>query len=148
MSQNATGNPYRTSASHSRLNATQLRAIRKELLIFRSDVERLELVEAGMELRQAVAPFRWLKVFVPGLSGSSLGKSAKNLNSSLSNLVTQYPLLSSLASLVIAKPVRALLLRSAGPALKWSSLGFAAWEIYQFWKQFRNELTAKPDSDD
>jgi hypothetical protein len=148
MSQNVTGNQYRSPSQQSRLNAAQYRAIRKELLILRSEVERLELAEAGAELRQAVTRFRWLKVLVPGLSGSSLGKSAKNLNASLSNLVGQYPLLSSLASLVLAKPVRSLLRASAGPALKWGSLGFAAWEIYQFWKQSRKEREASPASDD
>lgn len=148
MSQNVPGNHHRSSSSHSRLNAAQYRAVRKELLILRSEVERLELAQAGAELRQAVTPFRWLKVFVPGLSGSALGKSARNLNASLSHLVGQYPILSSLASLMLAKPARKLLRKSVGPALKWGSLGFAAWEIYQFWKQSRKERETEPAGDD
>jgi hypothetical protein len=48
-------------------------------------------------------------------------------------------MLSSLASLVLAKPIRSLLRASAGPALKWGTVGFAAWEVYRIWKQARDE---------
>jgi hypothetical protein len=118
MSQNITGNPSRSPSSRSNWSASQHRALRKELLIPR---------------------FSWLKVFIPGLSTSRFGQSAKNLNASLGQLVNQYPMLSSLASLVLAKPVRSLLRASAGPALKWGTLGFAAWEVYRIWKQSRDE---------
>ncbi|MGU7782368.1 DUF3318 domain-containing protein [Burkholderia sp. PU8-34] len=151
MSHNATGNPgnrYRPSSSQSRLSAAQYRAIRKELLILRSEVERLELAEAGAAMRQAVTRFRWLKVLVPGLTGGAFGQSAKNLNTSLGNLVNQYPMLSSLVSIVLAKPVRSLLRASTGPALKWGSLGFAAWEIYRFLKQSREERERATASED
>lgn len=97
------------------MSAAQYRALRKELLILRSDVERLELAQAGAELRQSITHFKWLKLLVPGVSGGSLGKSARNVNATLGMLVSQYPLLSSLASVVLAKPVRALLRASARP---------------------------------
>jgi len=147
MSQNVTANKYRTFSPRAHLSAAQHRAIRKELLILRSDVERLELAEAGAELREAVARFRWIKLLVPGLASGSIGQSAKNLNASLSQLVSQYPILSSLASLVIAKPVRSLLRTSAGPTLKWGSLGFAAWEIYQIWKHARRTGTGEAEGE-
>ncbi|KVN31067.1 DUF3318 domain-containing protein [Burkholderia stagnalis] len=139
MSQNATGNRYRPASSQSRLSAAQNRAVRKELLILRAEVERLELAEAGAEIRHSFSRFRWLKVLVPGFGIGSLGQSAKNLNASLGNLVNQYPMVSSLISLVLAKPVRSLLRASAGPALKWGSLGFAAWEIYRILKESRDD---------
>ncbi|TDA44535.1 DUF3318 domain-containing protein [Burkholderia pyrrocinia] len=139
MSQNVTGNAHRPHSSRSHWSASQHRALRKELLILRSEVERLELAAAAGEMRQAVTRFSWLKVFIPGLSGSKFSQSAKNLNASLGHLVNQYPMLSSLASLVLAKPVRSLLRASAGPALKWGTLGFAAWEVYRIWKQSRDE---------
>ncbi|MBN3817028.1 DUF3318 domain-containing protein [Paraburkholderia sp. Se-20369] len=139
MSQNATGNRYRTASSQSRLSAVQNRAIRKELLIMRAEVERLELAQAGAEMRQTFSRFRWLKVLVPGLGSGSLGQSARHLNASLGNLINQYPMVSSLASLILAKPVRSLLRASAGPALKWGSLGFAAWEIYRILKESRDD---------
>ncbi|RQS70066.1 DUF3318 domain-containing protein [Burkholderia sp. Bp8963] len=148
MNQNATGNRYRPSSSYSRLSAAQNRAIRKELLILRSEVERLEFAQAGAEMRQSVTHFRWLKVFVPGFTGGSFSQSAKNLNASVSNLFNQYPMLSSLVSIVLAKPVRSLLLAGAGPALKWGSLGFAAWEIYRFMKQSRDEREQAAANDD
>lgn len=139
MSQNVTGHSPRPHSSRSHWSASQHRALRKELLILRSEVERLELAEAAADVRHAVTRFSWLKVLIPGLSGGTFGQSAKNLNASLGHLVNQYPMLSSLASLVLAKPIRSLLRASAGPALKWGTVGFAAWEVYRIWKQARDE---------
>jgi len=139
MSQNVTGHSPRPHSSRSHWSASQHRALRKELLILRSEVERLDLAEAAADVRHAVTRFSWLKMFIPGLSGGTFGQSAKNLNASLGHLVNQYPMLSSLASLVLAKPIRSLLRASAGPALKWGTVGFAAWEVYRIWKQARDE---------
>lgn len=129
------------------MNAVQHRALRKELLILRSEVERLELAQAGSELRQAVTHFRWLKLLLPGFSSGSLSKSAKGINANLSALVNQYPMLSSLVSAALAKPVRSLLRASAKPALKWGAAGFAVWGGYQLWKQAtRNDATTPSSS--
>ncbi|ABX16258.1 DUF3318 domain-containing protein [Burkholderia multivorans] len=138
MNQNDTGT-RRPPSSRSKWNAAQHRALRKELLILQSEVERLELAQAASEMRHAVTRFSWLKVFIPGLSSGKFSHSAKTLNASLGNLLNQYPMLSSVASLVLAKPMRSLLRATAGPALKWGTLGFAAWEAYRIWKQSRGE---------
>ncbi|MBN3724670.1 DUF3318 domain-containing protein [Burkholderia sp. Ac-20379] len=142
MNPSASDDPFRQPRSRRRLSPTQYRALRKELLILRSDVERLELAEAGAELRQAVTHFRWLKLLMPGFSGGSLGRSAKGINASLGSIVSQYPLVSSLASAVLAKPVRSLVAKGAGPALKWGSVGFAVWEAYQIWRGAQRDKTA------
>ncbi|WP_186250906.1 DUF3318 domain-containing protein [Burkholderia gladioli] len=142
MNQPASDDLFRQPRSRHKLSATQYRALRKELLILRSDVERLELAQAGGELREALTHFRWLKLLMPGFSGGSLSKSAKGLNASLGSLVSQYPLVSSLASAVLAKPVRSLVTRGAGPAIKWGSIGFAVWEAYQIWKGAQREKAA------
>ncbi|MET3550345.1 MULTISPECIES: DUF3318 domain-containing protein [Burkholderia] len=147
MSQNVTGHSPRPHSSRSHWSASQHRALRKELLILRSEVERLELAEAAADVRHAVTRFSWLKMFIPGLSGGTFGQSAKNLNASLGHLVNQYPMLSSLASLVLAKPIRSLLRASAGPALKWGTVGFAAWEVYRIWKQSREERATTVNDD-
>ncbi|EMN1927808.1 DUF3318 domain-containing protein [Burkholderia ambifaria] len=147
MSQNVTGHSPRPHSSRSHWSASQHRALRKELLILRSEVERLELAEAAADVRHAVTRFSWLKMFIPGLSGGTFGQSAKNLNASLGHLVNQYPMLSSLASLVLAKPIRSLLRASAGPALKWGTVGFAAWEVYRIWKQSRDERATTVNDD-
>ncbi|MEK6426276.1 MAG: DUF3318 domain-containing protein [Burkholderia gladioli] len=139
MNPSASDDPFRQPRSRRRLSPTQYRALRKELLILRSDVERLELAEAGAELRQAVTHFRWLKLLMPG--GGSFGRSAKGLNASLGSIVSQYPLVSSLASAVLAKPVRSLVAKSAAPALKWGSVGFAVWEAYQIWRGAQRDKT-------
>ena len=115
MSQNVTGNSPRSHSSRSNWSASQHRALRKELLILRSKVERLELAEAAGDMRRAVTRFSWLKVFIPGLSSSKFSQSAKNLNANLGQLVNQYPMLKPLASLVLAKPVRSLLRERAAP---------------------------------
>ncbi|HDR9354898.1 TPA: DUF3318 domain-containing protein [Burkholderia vietnamiensis] len=147
MSQNVTGHSPSHHSSRSNWSASQHRALRKELLILRSEVERLELAEAAADMRHAVTRFSWLKVFIPGLSTAKFGQSAKSLNASIGQLVNQYPMLSSLASLVLAKPVRSLLRATGGPALKWGTLGFAAWEIYQIWKQSRDERDSTASND-
>ncbi|KAA8764275.1 hypothetical protein AQ908_18025 [Burkholderia pseudomallei] len=139
MSYSAPEQRFHTASQRRHMSAAQYRALRKELLILRSDVERLELAQAGAELRQSITHFKWLKLLVPGVSGGSLGKSARNVNATLGMLVSQYPLLSSLASVVLAKPVRALLRASARPALKWGAVGFALWEGYQIWKQAKHD---------
>ncbi|WP_414444047.1 DUF3318 domain-containing protein [Burkholderia sp. 22PA0106] len=144
MNSSASDDPFRQPRSRRRLSPTQYRALRKELLILRSDVERLELAEAGAELRQAVTHFRWLKLLMPGFSGGSFSRSAKGINASLGSIVSQYPLVSSLASAVLAKPVRSLVAKSAVPALKWGSVGFAVWEAYQIWRGAqRDKATAE-----
>lgn len=143
MNQPASDDLFRQPCSRRklRLSATQYCALRKELLILRSDAERLKLAQAGGELREALTHFRWLKLLMPDFLGSSLGKSAKGLNASLGSLVSQHPLISSLASAVLAKPVRSLVTRGAGPAIKWGAIGFAVWEAYQIWKGAQREKT-------
>ncbi|MEX3592379.1 MAG: DUF3318 domain-containing protein [Burkholderia sp.] len=130
---------FRQPRSRRKLSATQYRALCKELLILRSDVERFELAQAGGELREALTRFCWLKLLMPGFLGGSLGKSAKGLNASLGSLVSQYPRVSSLASVVLAKPVRLLVTRGAGTAIKWSAIVFTVWEAYQIWKGVQRE---------
>lgn len=120
------------------LSTPGLRAVRKQLLIIRADLEREELGQATAELRQAVASFNWIKFLVPSLWQPTLG-AAKNTGTQFGSLLKQYPLLSSLASLLLAKPLRTTLIASAVPILKWGSLSFAAWETYRVWKQIRRD---------
>ena len=122
------------------LSAPHLRALRKELLLVRAEVERMELAEATIELREAVTHFSWLKFLVPGLGGLRMGSGSKAsfLNAgTFGALLKQYPLVSSIASLVLAKPLRATVAAGAKPALKWGSLAFAAWEAYRVWQQIK-----------
>lgn len=118
------------------LSAPHLRALRKELLLVRADVERMELVQATVDLRQAVTHFSWLKFFVPGFRGMRHGAS-KGTGASIGALLKQYPLLSSIVSLLLAKPLRATVAASAKPVLKWGSLAFAAWEAYRVYQQVK-----------
>lgn len=127
------------------LSTPHLRALRKELLLVRADVERMELAQATIELRQAVTHFSWLKFILPGFGGMRVGKGPKAnfINAgSIGALLKQYPLISSIASLVLAKPLRATIAASAKPALKWGSLALVGWEGYRIWRQMKNESSA------
>ncbi|MEX3637266.1 DUF3318 domain-containing protein [Paraburkholderia sp. BR14320] len=127
------------------LSAPHLRALRKELLLVRADVERVELAQAAFELRQAVTHFSWLKFVIPGFGGVRVGKGAKAsvLNAgTIGALLKQYPFISSVVSLLLAKPLRATVVRSARPALKWGSLALGAWEAFRIWQQMKNESAA------
>ncbi|HEX3383355.1 MAG TPA: DUF3318 domain-containing protein [Paraburkholderia sp.] len=127
------------------LSAPHLRALRKELLLVRADVERVELAQATFELRQAVTHFSWLKFVIPGFGGLRVGKGSKAsvLNAgTIGALLKQYPFISSIASLLLAKPLRATVVAGAKPALKWGSIALGAWEALRIWQQMKNESAA------
>ena len=136
-----------------KLSTPHMRALRKELLIARADVERMELAQASADLRHSVKNFSVLKFLVPGRSGKGWGKRAAAGSGvggmlsgllgggNLTGLLKQYPVLSSLASLILTKPVRTKLLRSTKPVLKWGGLGLLAWEAYRVWKQMKATST-------
>ena len=58
-------------------------------------------------------------------------------------LLKQYPIVGSLASLILTKPVRTKLLRSAKPVLKWGGLALAGWEGWRIYQQMK---TAAPET--
>ena len=94
----------------------------------RADVERMELAQATVDLRQAVTHFSWLKFILPGFGGMRVGKGSKAsfINAgTVGALLKQYPFISSIVSLLLAKPLRATVVAGAKPALKWGSLGLA-----------------------
>ncbi|CAG9256551.1 DUF3318 domain-containing protein [Paraburkholderia unamae] len=124
------------------LSTPQLRALRKELLLVRAAVERAEMSESIVELRSAVTNFSWLRFVVPGFSRS--GSSGGGVGAGLGNLLKQYPLLSSLVSLIVAKPLRTSLVSAARPVIKWGGLAFTAWEAYRVWQQVRRQRGAAP----
>ena len=146
MSHSYSNTAYRNKRQPARdLSAPHLRALRKELLLVRADVERMELAEATLELREAVTHFSWPKFIVPGFGGLRMGSGSKAsfLNAgTIGALLKQYPVISSLVSLVLAKPLRATVAAGAKPALKWGSLAFAAWEAYRVWQQIKGESRA------
>ncbi|SIO68286.1 DUF3318 domain-containing protein [Paraburkholderia phenazinium] len=121
------------------LSAPHLRALRKELLLVRSEVERMELAQAAVELRQAVTHFSWIKFIVPGFAGGMRWNKARGATAGISALLKEYPLVSSIVSMLLAKPLRATVAATAKPVLKWGSLGLAAWEAYRVWQQMKSD---------
>jgi hypothetical protein len=144
MSTSRHNTPFSSQRPPSRdLSAPQLRALRKELLLLRADVERMEFAEAASELRQTVTHFRWLKFVLPGVAALRERKGF-----GIGTLLKEYPLVSSLISLVLAKPLRATFIRSARPALKWGSLAFAGWEAWRIWQQIKADADAEANAGD
>jgi hypothetical protein len=143
MSQVHSDNAFRSHRHTGKdLSAPHLRALRKELLIVRADVERMELAQATLDLRNAVTHFSWLKFIVPGFGAMPWGR-RRGAASGIGALLREYPLISSIVSLVLAKPIRNKVTATAKPALKWGSVALAAWEAYRIYRQVRREA-ARP----
>lgn len=126
------------------LSTPQLRALRKELLIVRAGVERAEMATAIVELRETVTRFSWLSFLVPG-AGRPHGR---GLGAGLGNLLSQYPLLSSLISLIVAKPLGGRVFSAVRPIVKWGGLAFTAWEAWRAWQQMRGQGSESPETAD
>ncbi|ASV97113.1 DUF3318 domain-containing protein [Paraburkholderia aromaticivorans] len=148
MSQTHSDTAFRNKRHQAKdLSAPHLRALRKELLLVRADVERMELAQATMDLRQAVTHFSWLKFILPGFGGMRVGHGSKTsfLNAgSIGALLKQYPLISSIVSIILAKPLRATVAAGAKPVFKWGSLALAGWEAYRIWQQMKRDSAAAP----
>jgi hypothetical protein len=138
-----------------KLRTPHMRALRKELLIARADVERMEMRQATLDLRASVTHFSFLRFLMPGggarrwgkrrASPGGIGGIIRSLlgSGNIGVLLKQYPIVGSVASLVLTKPVRTKLLRSAKPVLKWGGLALAGWEGWRIYQQMK---TATPDA--
>lgn len=147
-------------ATAHKLSTPHMRALRKELLIARADVERMELAHASADLRYKFSHFSVLNLLMPGRRKRGRGAGGSGFMSRLGGLsglfsggsglgllLKQYPVVSSLASLMLTKPVRSRLLASAKPILKWGGLGLVGWEAYRVWQQIKSspDKTLSPD---
>jgi hypothetical protein len=134
-----------------KLRTPHMRALRKELLIARADVERMELRQATYDLRSSVTHFSFLRFLMPGGGGSrrwgKRGASSGGIGGMLGSLLgsgnlgvlfKQYPIIGSIASLVLTRPVRTKLLRGAKPVLKWGGLALAGWEGWRIYQQMKS----------
>ncbi|WP_395066662.1 DUF3318 domain-containing protein [Paraburkholderia silvatlantica] len=140
MNQPRPDTAFRPSRGRSHdLSTPQLRALRKELLLVRASVERAEMAEALVDIRATVTNFSWLRFVVPGFGRSGAGG---GVASGLGSLLKEYPLVSSLISLIVAKPLRTSIVSAARPVIKWGGLAFTAWEAYRVWQQVRRQRGA------
>ncbi|SAK69949.1 hypothetical protein AWB79_03732 [Caballeronia hypogeia] len=136
-----------------KLRTPQMRALRKELLIARADVERMELRQATYDLRASVTHFSFLRFLMPGggsrrwgrgrASSGGIGGVLGSLlgSGSIGVLLKQYPIIGSLASLILTKPVRTKVLHGAKPLLKWGGLALAGWEGWRIYQQMKSTTT-------
>ncbi|WP_277187084.1 DUF3318 domain-containing protein [Caballeronia sp. BR00000012568055] len=146
-----------------KLRTPHMRALRKELLIARADVERMEMRQATVDLRESVTHFSFLRFLMPGgksrrtgRRGGSAGGGIGNILGSLlgggggggiGTLFKQYPIIGSIASLVLTKPVRTTVLRGAKPLLKWGGLGLAACEGWRIYQQIKAPAASETPAD-
>jgi hypothetical protein len=145
-----------------KLRTPHMRALRKELLIARADVERMEMRQATVDLRESVTHFSFLRFLMPGgrsrrtgRRGASAGGGIGNILGSLFGggggglgvLFKQYPIIGSIASLVLTKPVRTKVLHGAKPLLKWGGLGLAAWEGWRIYQQIKAPASPETSTD-
>jgi hypothetical protein len=136
-----------------KLRTPHMRALRKELLIARADVERMEMRQATHDLRSSITHFSFLRFLIPGGGGTSRwSRRGRNASSggiggmlgsllgsaNIGTLFKQYPIIGSVASLVLTKSVRTKLLGGAKPLLKWGGLGFAGWEAWRIYQQMKS----------
>ncbi len=149
-----TTSPNGTHRRHSPVrdpSTPQMRAVRKELLLLRAEVERAEFVQARAELHQKFANMSWIKLLLPGFGlglGRGRSKSAgRGVNATLTDWIFSHPLVSSLASAVLAKPLRATLAAGAKPVLKWGALGAAAWAGLSAWSRYSRRKQERPEGD-
>jgi hypothetical protein len=134
--------PHRRHAPVKEKSTPQMRAVRKEVLLLRADVERAEFMKARVELQHEFKSFGWLKMLVPGLRGKRRKGGGRNLNEILSDWIGLHPLASSLVSMFLARilrRVRPSVAAGAKPLLKWGGLGLVAWTGYRLWKQITSE---------
>jgi hypothetical protein len=122
-------NDPRAALALSRRRGTdrESRAIRKEILLLRCELERMEISDASAELRGRFAHFGWLKMLVPRFGG-------RGGMAGFTHLIKDYPLVSSLASLVLANGPRIKSLGRLKPVLKYGAVAFAAWQAVKLWK--------------
>lgn len=140
MSQPRPDNAFRPSRTRTHnLSTPQLRALRKELLIVRASVERAELAASVVEVREAVTRFSWLRFLVPGFGAPT---STGGVGAGIGKLLKDYPLLSSIVSLVVAKPLRESVASAARPVVKWGGLALTVWEAWRIWQQVRGQRSA------
>ncbi len=120
-----------------------MRAVRKELLLLRAEVERAEFVQARAELHRKFTNLSWLKLLVPGFGSRRSKGTGRGMNATIGEWVLGHPLFSSLVSVVLTKPLRTKLAAGAKPLLKWGALGAAAWTGLRVWSQLSRKQQEK-----
>jgi hypothetical protein len=117
----------------------QLRAARKELLLLRAELERVELGQAIGEVRETVSHLGWLRFLAPVVMG--LRKAAKGKGQGKKSRWPSWP--GSIAALLFARPLGA----KAVPVFRLASLAFTAWQAWRMWQRFRQNNTDTQPSD-
>jgi Protein of unknown function (DUF3318) len=147
MSQPTSPNATRRESSPVRSPDTpQMRAVRKELLLLRSEVERAEFLRARFEMRAKFERFGWLKVLLPRMPSLRAKGPGKGVHATLSEWMN-HPIAASLASLLLAKPIRSKLAAGAKPLLKWGTVGaVAAWAGYSLLARMARRSRAESEA--
>ncbi|WP_322880603.1 DUF3318 domain-containing protein [Pandoraea sputorum] len=134
----------------SRRSRHELLAIRKEIVLTRIAVERAELIQASHVTRERLRNFRWVRYLLPGglARFSGLGGLGGLANSGLKlgGLLERYPLVSSVASIVLTGLSHTPIGRIARRGLKWGSLGVLAWQGIKLWQESTKGSSTQADA--
>ncbi|RZS77943.1 hypothetical protein [Pigmentiphaga kullae] len=109
---------------------------RKELLLARSSIERMELAAHLHQIKEAVTPGQVLKSVLPSLGGSRGMATAMQAW----RFLRRYPIVSSAASMVLAR-VR---LGGVFRLLKLGGGAVAAYQAYKLWRAIKEDRS-RPD---
>ncbi|UDG82341.1 DUF3318 domain-containing protein [Candidatus Vallotia cooleyia] len=113
-----------------KLSDPRVRAIRKELLLSRAALNRLDIAGAGQALHQSALRLSWIGWLIPGISQFR----ALRRFPAISALLNEHVVMQSMASAVFSGPVRRAVIRNAKPLLKVIVISLVAWKSYKLWK--------------
>lgn len=102
---------------------------RKELLLARSSIERMELGAHLHQIREAIKPANVLKSVWPGSRGGGSGGGVATAMQAW-RLLRRYPIVSSAAPMLLAR-VRP---RGIFRLFKVGGIAFAAYQAFKFWQ--------------
>ncbi|GAA4329239.1 hypothetical protein GCM10023144_15780 [Pigmentiphaga soli] len=108
---------------------------RKELLLARASIERIEFAAHVGRVRSALSPSNLLRSVMSKASSRVGSKGALTTAFRAWRLVRRYPILSSAASMLLAR----LPLRGAFRLLKLGGLGVGAWQAWRVWQAVKSD---------
>jgi threonine/homoserine/homoserine lactone efflux protein len=104
---------------------------RKELLLARASIERIELAAHVGRVKSAMAPSSLIRSFWPGLTAQGGASAAFRVW----NILRRYPIVSSAASMLVTR----IPFRGVFRLLKLSGGAFAAYQGFKIWQVFKSD---------
>ena len=134
-----------SSSARSNLSTRQWREVRKELLVARSTLARLEVMQAREELAHTMTRFGWLGMIVPGFRKRAHAGASESLLASLPGFLQpalrsawpflqRHPVSAALLSMLLGRSADARGASVAGPA-KWMGMAVVGFKVLGAWRK-------------